>query len=416
MCGKLIALTLNKKKEIDMNAEQIRSQHDLALAEQLMQTPEVISLNQKLAQMEAQGVQGVRRRLLSTSVRLSPAMAPGLTRIAQDCIAKLGVDLPVELYAYSSPHFNAACVKPEEGRLFIMFSSSLLDSFDEEELRFVMGHELGHFIYQHHDIPVGYLLKGESPVSPDLALKLTSWSRFAEISADRAGAFCTQNLHAVARALFKLSSGVTSSVVRFNLQDFLKQVDDMQLVDGAPGAGAPMEDWFMTHPFSPLRVKALQLFHHSQHMLPTGVDVATLELGVEGIMALMEPSYLDAKTDAALSMRHLLFAGALLVANANGEISEHEIKVFEKFFGRYEYKDNFNLEKLKEELPKRAELVKKHNTLPKRMQVVRDLCTMAKAEGKASHAEIVVLKEIAHRLEIPAFFVDQLLNENPELD
>lgn len=399
-----------------MNADQIRSHHDKSIAEYLMQVPEVIAVNKQIAQMEAQGVQSVRRRLLATSVRLSPVMAPALTKIAKECMARLGVELPVELYAYSSPHFNAACVKPEEGRLYLMFSSSLLDSFDEEELRFVVGHELGHFVYQHHDIPVGFLLKGQQPISPDLALKLTSWSRYAEISADRAGALCTQNLHAVARALFKLASGVTSSVVRFNLQEFLRQVDDMQMVDGMPGAGSTVEDWFMTHPFSPLRVKALQLFHHSEYMQAGGMDIMTLELGTEGIMALMEPSYLESKTEAALAMRHLLFAGALLVAKANGEISKQEIVVFEKFFGRYQYKDSFNLEKLAEELPKRAEQVVKHNALPKRMQVLRDLCVMARAEGKAGAAEIKVLAQIAALLDIPAVFIDQLLSNETELD
>lgn len=399
-----------------MNADQIRSHHDKSIAEYLLQVPEVIAVNQKIAQMEAQGVQSVRRRLLATSVRLSPVMAPALTQIATECMARLGVNLPVELYAYSSPHFNAACVKPEEGRLYLMFSSSLLDHFDEEELRFVVGHELGHFVYQHHDIPVGYLLKGQQPVSPDLALKLTSWSRYAEVSADRAGALCTQNLNAVARALFKLASGVTSTVVRFNLQEFLRQVDDMQVVDGMPGAGSTAEDWFMTHPFSPLRVKALQLFHHSAHMQADGMDIMTLELGTEGLMGLMEPSYLESKTEAALAMRHLLFAGALLVANANGEISQQEIAIFEKFFGRYQYKETFNLEKLAEELPKRAEQVVKHNAVPKRMQVLRDLCVMARAEGKANAPEIKVLAEVATLLEIPTVFVDQLLSNETELD
>lgn len=399
-----------------MNADQIRSHHDKSIAEYLLQVPEVIAVNQKIAQMEAQGVQSVRRRLLATSVRLSPVMAPALTQIATECMARLGVNLPVELYAYSSPHFNAACVKPEEGRLYLMFSSSLLDHFDEEELRFVVGHELGHFVYQHHDIPVGYLLKGQQPVSPDLALKLTSWSRYAEVSADRAGALCTQNLNAVARALFKLASGVTSTVVRFNLQEFLRQVDDMQMVDGMPGAGSTAEDWFMTHPFSPLRVKALQLFHHSAHMQADGMDIMTLELGTEGLMGLMEPSYLESKTEAALAMRHLLFAGALLVANANGEISQQEIAIFEKFFGRYQYKETFNLEKLAEELPKRAEQVVKHNAVPKRMQVLRDLCVMARAEGKANAPEIKVLAEVATLLEIPTVFVDQLLSNETELD
>lgn len=399
-----------------MNADIIRSQQDMQMAGQLLAEPEVQAVNRQIERMETEGVQSTRRRLLATSVRLSPSMAPGLTRIANECIQRLGVDLPVELYAYSSPHYNAACVKPEEGRLFIMFSSSLLDAFDEEELRFVMGHELGHFIYDHHAIPVGYLLKGQKPISPELALKLTSWSRFAEISADRAGAFCTHSLHAVSRSLFKLASGVTSSIVRFNLADFLQQVEDMKPEEDNPSNSAPVSDWFMTHPFSPLRVKALQLFHQSRHMTEKGVDIPTLELGIESLMALMEPSYLQSKTQGALAMRHLLFAGCLLVADANGEISEQEIETFEKFFGRYEYKEHFNLEKLRKELPKRAAQVVKHNALPKRMQVLRDLCVMAKAEGKAQHAEVVILKEIANRLEIPVFFVDQLLSDNTDLD
>ncbi|WP_277253593.1 M48 family metallopeptidase [Neptunomonas phycophila] len=397
-------------------SDSIRSQHDRALSELLLSLPEVQAVNQKLALHEAQGHLGVRRRLLSTSVRMSSAMAPGLNRTARQCMDILGVDMPVELYAYSSPHFNAACVKPESGRLFIMFSSSLLDSFDDEELRFVMGHELGHFVYGHHDIPVGYMLKGQPPVSPSLALQLTSWSRYAEISADRAGALCTQNFDAVARSLFKLASGVTSTVVRFNLKDFLQQIDDMQMTDDLVGTSSSAEDWFMTHPFSPLRVKALQMFHQSEHMKKDGVNSATLELGLESIMALMEPSYLESKTDAALSRRHLLFAGALLVANANGSISKAEIEAFEKFFGKNEFRDDFNLERLRADLSTRIDTVNKYNSLPKRMQVLKDLCVMARAEGKANHPEIVVLKEIATRLEVPGFFVDQLLSVNTELD
>ncbi|NNC55270.1 MAG: M48 family metallopeptidase, partial [Pseudomonadales bacterium] len=213
-------------------------------------------MNKQIARQEREGPLGTRRRLLATSVKLSESMAPDLTRIAKECIAKLGVDLPTELYAYNSPQFNAACVKPEEGKLFIMFSSSLLDAFDEAELRFVMGHELGHFIFGHHDLPIGYLLRGNPPVGPQLALGLSSWSRYAEFSADRAGAICVNDFEAVSRALFKLASGVTSSVVRFNLDDFLQQVDEMQIEDNdSRGQSAP-QDWFMTHPFSPLRVKA----------------------------------------------------------------------------------------------------------------------------------------------------------------
>jgi len=67
-------------------------------------------------------------------------------------------------------------------------------------------------------------------------------------------------MDAVATSLFKLSSGLTSKVIEFSLDDFVAQVDDMAAVDDEPGSGAPESDWFSTHPFSPLRVKALKLF------------------------------------------------------------------------------------------------------------------------------------------------------------
>lgn len=399
-----------------MNPQDIRAAQDKLLFTKLQKERAVIEVNKQIARQEREGPLGTRRRLLATSVKLSESMAPGLTRIAKDCIEKLSVDLPTELYAYNSPQFNAACVKPEEGKLFIMFSSSLLDAFDEAELHFVMGHELGHFIFGHHDLPIGYLLRGNPPVGPELALGLTSWSRYAEFSADRAGAICVNDFEAVSRALFKLASGVTSQVVRFKLDDFLRQVDEMQFEDGEGGMQSAPQDWFMTHPFSPLRVKALQVFHRSELMLKNGASVDDMELSIEGLMGLMEPSYLQARTEGDKAMRHMLFAGALAVANADNDISEKEIDVFEKFFGENEFNETLDIEKLTERLPVRADRVVKNTSVPKRMQLVRDLCVVARAEGKCHPAALRQLHEIAALLEVPDIFIEQAICGDAELD
>jgi hypothetical protein len=98
-------------------------------------------------------------------------MAPEIAKMADECVEKLAVELPLELYVYSSPQFNAACFKPEDERLYVMFSSSLLEGFTSQELKFVMGHELGHHVFDHHDIPVGYLLRGKQRPDPELALE-----------------------------------------------------------------------------------------------------------------------------------------------------------------------------------------------------------------------------------------------------
>ncbi len=403
-----------------MQAEAIRSVQDKRLFEQLLKDPSVIRMNEAIARRESEGIMGVRRQLLSTSVSLSKKMASSVHQIAEDCIEALGVKIPLELYVYNSPQFNAACVKPEEGRLFIMFSSSLLEGFNHEELRFVMGHELGHYVYQHHDIPIGYLMSKQSNPSPDLALTLTSWSRYAEFSADRAGAHCTQNFETVASALFKLSSGLTGSLIKFDAKDFLKQVEQMQLEDNEPGARSKSQDWFMTHPFSPLRVKALQLFHQSNSVknpiIESPISAQDLEIGISGLMSFMEPAYLEGHTDVDKYMTRLLFAGSLIVANSSNGISEKEIELFETFFGKHKYSETINIDSLTEELPKRAEQVKNSASLPKRMQVLRDLCVMAKADNPVNDAEMQELLKIADMLEIPEAFIDQALCDENLLD
>jgi len=399
-----------------MNADNLRSQQDRDIAEQLLQTKEVKRVNEWIEKREEEGPTGTRRRLLATSVRLSRSMAPWLHKMNDECVAQLGVEIPIELYVYSSPSYNAACVKPEEGRLFIMFSSSLLEAFEGSELRFVLGHELGHYLYDHHSIPIGYLLKGEARPGPKLALQLTTWSRYAEISADRAGAHCAQDIQGVARSLFKLASGLSGKLVNFSIDDFMQQIDEMQVEDSEPGQGAPAEDWFMTHPFSPLRVKALNLYDASVLARKDGCSIDDLEAGVQVLMTLMEPSYLAGRTDAAENMRRLLFAGAIAVADANNNISDHEIAVFEKFFGKRAYSDELNLERLKQDLPDRIKQVNSMTTVAQRMQVVRDLCTVARADGNTSGPELKVVKQIASDLQVQPHFVNQAVSIEVDLD
>lgn len=401
---------------ISTEADRIRCVNDRDISEQLLKDRTVKKVNEQITRMEEKTPSGVRRRLLATSVRLSQRMAPDLHKMADSCIEKLGMEIPLELYVFASPQYNAMCFKPQDGRLFVMFASSLLEAFNDSELSFVMGHELGHHVYQHHDIPIGYILRGESRPDPRLAMELFTWSRYAEISADRAGAHCAQDMQGVASALFKLASGLSSKTVQFNMDDFLQQVDEMQLEDAEPGQGAPKEDWFSTHPFSPLRVRALKLFDESSFMKKGGTKSVDLEVGVTGLMSLMEPSYLEGRTETAEAMRRLLFAGALVVANAKDGISEEEVALFEKFFGKGAFSEGLDLDALDRDLDERIETVKEQASTPQAMQVLRDLCLVARAEGEASDEEVDVLERIADGLGIAHSFVCTSLEANVEPD
>ncbi|NNF15993.1 MAG: M48 family metalloprotease [Gammaproteobacteria bacterium] len=399
-----------------MKPEEFRCENDRGMFDVLVQNREVVRVNEHIKHNELKGPQGLRRRLLGTSVRLSRNMAPDVHRQADECFEMLDMNISHELYVYAGSQYNAACFKPENDRLFVIFSSGLLEAFTGSELRFVIGHEFGHYVFHHHDIPIGYLLNSNSHPDPRLALDLFAWSRYAEISADRAGAHCARDFNAVAKALFKLASGLHSKIVEFNFEDFLQQVDDMQFEDAQPGHGAPEEDWFSTHPFSPMRVKALKFYHDSEFVTTGGTSKEELEVEVQGLMSLMEPSYLEGRTDTAEAMRRLLFAAAIAVADANDGISKQEIEVFEKFFGPSSFRDNLSIEKLKAELPNRIAAVIGVASIPQRMQVLRDLCIVAKIEGQITDSERSVLDSIAEGLGVSRSFVCHSIESSSEPD
>ena len=157
-------------------ASAIRCDSDLQRSNTLLTHSEVKRVRDKIQRIEdKRDGPGTRRHLLATSVRLSRSMAGDLHKMADHCVERLAIDTPLELYAYASPQSNAACFRPEDGRVFIMFSSHLLENFDPAELMFVMGHELGHHVYQHHDVPIGYVLRGRvTQRSPQTAPALTA--------------------------------------------------------------------------------------------------------------------------------------------------------------------------------------------------------------------------------------------------
>jgi Zn-dependent protease with chaperone function len=397
-----------------MDIMTLRAQGDRELTQELLNHALVKRVIRELSENEKP--LGVRRQLLATAVRLTRGMSPPLYDVVDECREVLEVTIPMELYVYASPQFNAMCIKPEEGRLFIAVTSSLIEKFSLPELKFVLGHELGHFIFQHHDIPIGYLLKGRVKPDPSVVLKLFAWSRYAEISADRAGAVCSRDLDAVAGSMFKLASGLTSPLVKASMDDFLSQLEDMQAGDNTLGRGMASQDWFSTHPFSPLRLQALKYAFESELLRDDGYSVAELEAHVEPLMGLMTQSYLEEKSPAAEAMRRVLFAGAIVIADTCGGIKEDEKKVIESYFGQGALGPSLDFERLKTTLDERLREAVKLVGPARRAQVFRDLVLVARADDKVSPTERAELDRIGHGLELGECLMVQLIEQHVELD
>jgi len=354
--------------------------------------------------------QSARKQLLATSVRLVREMAPDIIDDVEACRKLLDIDDPIECFVYPEQRFNAAAVKPEGGRLFLMFSAGLLESFSDDELRFVIGHELGHHMFKHHEIPVAGLLSGKFEIDAQTLLSLFSWQRYAEISCDRAGLVCAEGgLETATAALFKISSGLTGNRVKLSVDTFLGQLADLkEETDRLRKADKQARaEWFSTHPFSPLRVHAAVLFAKSAMLKKGGMALLDVEVEVDKLMALMSPGYLNEKSDAAEAMRRLLLAGGVIIAHSSGIPNEESLAAIRSLLGEHAVSDGINPKALEQELESRIARVKEDVVPLNRIHVVRDLCLIARANGGVSDTERELLFQIARSLDVDDAVITQ---------
>ncbi|MGH9184224.1 MAG: M48 family metallopeptidase [Acidimicrobiales bacterium] len=124
-------------------------------------------------------------------------------------------ELP-DLYVFAHPIPHAMTIGID--RPFVVVTSGMLDLVDDDELRFVLGHELGHVLSGHalYTTMLLQLLRLSNTLSwlPIGALGLRAilaalheWHRKAELSSDRAGLLAGQDPAAALRLHMKVAGG-----------------------------------------------------------------------------------------------------------------------------------------------------------------------------------------------------------------
>ncbi|HAI21363.1 MAG TPA: hypothetical protein DCM14_05655, partial [Clostridiales bacterium UBA8153] len=86
-------------------------------------------------------------------------------------------------------------------------------------------------------------------------MALEAWMRKAEFTADRAGLLCCQDPQVASLALIKLALGSLSLVSQINVEEYLKQSEELR------GGYGPVAEFFQTHPFIANRIQELRAFH-----------------------------------------------------------------------------------------------------------------------------------------------------------
>ncbi|MBM4355246.1 MAG: hypothetical protein FJ109_15920 [Deltaproteobacteria bacterium] len=309
-----------------MDYDRLRIPLEKGLSDELFQMfrGDIISGILKEAVVEESGGH-VRAMLEGHAFRLTPRMAPGLHDLAAGVRKKLGLADQVEFYVVSNADINCAAYPAQEDgkEHVVMIHSGLLERFDDEELCFVLGHELGHLISRNSELSriMEFVFPAQSNIPLLLQNKVALWNKLAELSADRYGFLACRNLDKCVSAFFKMASGLDTARFAFSASAYHEEVDAvLEFFRSHPEGGGS------THPVNPIRIKALQFFAGSalfKSVSETGeaVEDETLESQVGGLLDVMISqgfSELD---------RHRAFfmaSGGLIMAGADGELSEDE--------------------------------------------------------------------------------------------
>lgn len=220
--------------------------------------------------------------LMGNDLKVGPRQYATLYGIYRQCLRDLDMSPEPNLYVSQNPLANAYSLGSEHP--YIVFNTALLDLLDEEEIRVILAHELGHLKCDHSIlIQMSFWVMGAANLLGDITLGLGKaittglvyafyeWRRKAELSADRAALLVTDDLNLVLRTLMKCAGGSQKYLNECNLEEFIRQGEAYRQLDqdnlnqiykfiiynGGNGS-------FLTHPFSVERVHYLQEWFNSE--------------------------------------------------------------------------------------------------------------------------------------------------------
>ncbi len=268
---------MSKKRKLrkipDLQPEEFQHPSDVAATQALEKVP---GLDKAIAKIMEYGLE----RLyyldnVASNVRVTERMFPRMYRNLKWGCQILGVEEP-EMYVTVDPVPNAFTyghTKP-----FITLTSGLVDMLDDEERFFVIAHELGHIKAGHvlyslvaRNVAALMAVIGQATLGigallgQGLAFALLEWYRKAELTADRAGLLCVQDMDPCIRTFMKTAGGARSLFEEMDQEAFLEQIHAYEEADRSDlnRAYKFLLTLSRTHPFSILRAKELDIWHNT---------------------------------------------------------------------------------------------------------------------------------------------------------
>jgi Zn-dependent protease with chaperone function/RNA polymerase subunit RPABC4/transcription elongation factor Spt4 len=252
-----------------LSVEAFLSKTDQIALKNLQRIPMLPQLVRKFNELALDRVMYAQNS--AESVRCGPKQFKTVYNLMREACSILHIPEP-ELYVKASESYNAYTSGMD--RTFIVLHSALVEDFTDEEILYILGHEVGHIKCGHvlysmigrMLIPlvemVGhYTLGAGQVISLPVVMAFYEWMRQAEFSCDRAGLLTCQDPTVAFTTTMKLACGHTRFHEEMNVEAFLEQARKHAEGPGMEGATKTllflMYNWQLDHPQVVYRAKAL---------------------------------------------------------------------------------------------------------------------------------------------------------------
>lgn len=213
-----------------------------------------LDLSVENAQMDpAIAYQKIISRISANSLRVTPSTAPLIYDSVSRVLTRLEICQTPDVFIVNEDSTNAMVFAPGlHDKLVIVIHSGLIRLMEQNELDFVIAHEMGHCGFQHgNDNGV------QEPHSELGILRRYAISRYQELSADRIGLLGVSSINIAAKVMMKLASGLSSAHLGIDASAFMQQIENPEISE--------YSGWTLhaSHPSFPLRLWSLIQFCQS---------------------------------------------------------------------------------------------------------------------------------------------------------
>ncbi|MDO4462014.1 MAG: M48 family metallopeptidase [Bacteroidia bacterium] len=267
---------------------------------------------------------------------------------------RLAYEGDVDFYITSDTAINAWTVKSHRAGEpdVVNVNSGLLQLMNDEELKFVIGHEIGHLINEDTELKnlVSFVFPDETIMPLALKYKVQLWSQLAELEADRYGFLACPNIDQCVSAFFKLTTGLNLEQINMDIQTLIESNKERLEYFKSDSGYNSFED----HPVNPIRIEAINLFAASIAGKHTGKKMNELL----DLLAKMPSTPVD------YYLARFVAAAGLLMANVDNVVTEDEYNVIIEELSAFQL---FPKEFLEEYVNSGTDLVKEFDEVTKKI-------------------------------------------------